>query len=42
MLLIVEKEIRGRICLAIPRYVEAINKYMKSYDQEKNHHLFNI
>ena len=31
----VEKGIRGRICHAIHRYVEANNKYMKNYDKIK-------
>ena len=35
MLLLVEKGIRGGICHAIPRYVEANNKYMKNYDKNK-------
>ena len=33
MLLMDEKEIRGRICLAIHRYAKANNKYMKNYDK---------
>ena len=35
ILLIVEKEIRGRICHAIHRYPKAKNKYMKDYDKNK-------
>ena len=35
MLLMIEKGIRGRICHAIRRYVEANNKYMKDYDKNK-------
>ena len=35
MLLIVEKGIRGGICLAIHRYAKANNKYMKNYDQNE-------
>ena len=35
MLLMVEKEIRGGICHAIYRYAKADNKYMKSYDKNK-------
>ena len=35
ILLIVEKEIRGRICHAIHRYPKANNKYMKDYDKNK-------
>ena len=35
MLLLVEKGIRGGICHAIHRYVEANNKYMKNYDKNK-------
>ena len=33
MLLMVQKEIRGGICHAIHRYVNANNKYMKNYDK---------
>ena len=33
MLLMDEKGIRGRICLAIHRYAKANNKYMKNYDK---------
>ena len=32
-MLMVEKRIRGGIFLAIYRYVEANNKYMKNYDK---------
>ena len=35
ILLMVEKRIRGEICCAIHRYVEANNKYMKSYSKNK-------
>ena len=35
MLLMVEKGIRGGICHAVHRYAEAINKYMKNYDKNK-------
>ena len=35
MLLMVEKGIRGGICHAIHRHVEASNKYMKKYDEIK-------
>ena len=35
MLLIVEKGIRGEICLAIHRYAKANNKYMKDYDKNE-------
>ena len=35
MLLMVKKEIRGGICHAIYRYAKADNKYMKSYDKNK-------
>ena len=35
MLLLVEKGIRGGICHAIHRYAKANNKYMKSYDKNK-------
>ena len=34
MLLIVEKEIRGRICQAIHRHAKANNKYMKNYNKD--------
>ena len=33
MLLMVENEIRGRICQATHRYAKANNKYMKNYDK---------
>ena len=33
MLLMAEKEIRGRICYAIHRYAKANNKYMKNYNK---------
>ena len=33
MLLMVKKRIRGGICHAIHRYVQANNKYMKNYDK---------
>ena len=42
MLLIVEKEIRGGICQAVPRYAKANNKHMKNYDKSKNHHTLSI
>ena len=35
MLLMVEKGIRGGMCHVIHRYVKANNKYMKSYDKNK-------
>ena len=35
MLLLVEKGIRGGICHAIHRYAKANDKYMKSYDKNK-------
>ena len=35
MLLMEEKDIRGAIYHAIYRYMEAYNKYMKSYDKSK-------
>ena len=35
MLLMVEKGIRGEICLSIYRYEKANNKYMKDYDKNK-------
>ena len=31
----VEKSIRGRICLSIYRYAKANNKHMKDYDKNK-------
>ena len=33
MLLMIEKEIRDRICHVIHRHVKANNKYMKNYDK---------
>ena len=36
MLLMVEKETRGRICHAIHRYAKGTNKYMKNYDKNKD------
>ena len=35
MLLMVEKEIRRRICHVRHRYTKANNKYMKNYDKNK-------
>ena len=35
MLLLGEKEIRGRICHAIHLYATANNKYMKNYNKDK-------
>ena len=35
MLLMVEKDIRGRICHSVYRYIKANNKYMKDYDENK-------
>ena len=35
MLLMVEKDIRGRICHSIYRYAKANNKYIKDYDKNK-------
>ena len=32
MLLMVEKDIRGKICNTIYQYAKASNKYMKDYD----------
>ena len=42
MLVMVEEGIRGGICHAIHRYAKAKKKYMKNYDKNKNHHIFNI
>ena len=42
MLVTVEKGIRGGICHAIHMYVKANNKYMKDYDNTKNHHILSI
>ena len=33
----VEKGIRGGICLAIHRYEKVNNKYMKDYDKESSY-----
>ena len=41
MLLMIEKGIRGRICHVIHRYAKANKKYMKDYDNNKNHHILN-
>ena len=35
MLLMVKKDVRGRICHSIHQYVEANNKYMKNYYENK-------
>ena len=35
MLLMVEKNIRGRICQSIYRYAKANNKHIKGYDKNK-------
>ena len=35
MLLMIKKEIRGGICHTIHQYAKANNKYMKSYDENK-------
>ena len=35
MLLMVEKDIRGRICHGIHQYVKGNNKFMKDYDKNK-------
>ena len=35
MLLMVEKDVRGRICYDIYRHVKTDNKYMKNYDKNK-------
>ena len=35
MLLMLEKDIRRRICHAIHRYTKVNNKYMKYYDKNK-------
>ena len=36
MFVIVEKAIRGGICISIYRYAKANNKYMKDYDKNKD------
>ena len=35
MLLLIEKGIRGGMCIAVCKYVKANNKYMKNYDKTK-------
>ena len=35
MLLMVEKEVRGKICHSINKFVKANKKYMKDYDINK-------
>ena len=42
MLLMVEKGIRGGLCLSIYRYAKANNKYMKDFDKNKEWSYFNI
>ena len=42
MLLIIEKDIRGKICHSTHQYAKANNKYMKDHDQKKNNHILNI
>ena len=42
MLLIIEKDIRGKICHSIHQYAKANNKYMKDHDKKKNNHILNI
>ena len=35
MLLILEKDLRGRTCHAIHQYAKANNKYMKNHDKNR-------
>ena len=42
VLLMVEQGVRGGICQAIRRYAKAINRYMKTYDKSKIHHILSI
>ena len=42
MFLMVEEGIRGGTCHSIYRRSKANNKYMKDYDKNKNHRIFNI
>ena len=42
MLLMIEEAVRGGITQVITKSSEANNKYMQNYDQNKNHHSFNI
>ena len=42
MLLMVGKGIREGRCNSVYQYAKVDNKYMKGYDKNKSHHLFNI
>ena len=39
MLLMVEKGMRGGICNTLHQYMKANSKYIKDYDEKKNHHI---
>ena len=42
MLVTVEKGIRSGICHAIHMYSKPNNKYIKDYNNTKNHHILSI
>ena len=41
MLLTIEKGIRGEICHAIHSHAEAINKYMRDYNEDGEKYFYN-
>ena len=42
MLLMLEKDIRGKICHSNYQYAKANNKYIKNNDKSKDRHVLNI